>query len=178
MNTDWGLNQQNRITFVMIDGSGAEVSGLGAALTMEISKNGGAMNPVAGTIAEMGSGWYTYLATAGEADTVGPISITAVGAGTIQQNLEYVVKSRNINGVEWTYTVTNSVTLDPIAGVAVSVSTDAAGSNVVFNGQTDAFGVLRHLETNELPFLDPGPYYFWSVKSGFSFVNPDLENVS
>jgi hypothetical protein len=162
----------------MIDGSGAEVAGLGAALTMQISKNGGAFSPVGGTIGEISDGWYTYLSTAGEADTVGPVAFTAIGAGTIQQNLEYVVAARNINGVEFTYTVTDSVTTDPIPGVVVSVSTDIAGNNVIFNGQTDSFGVLRHLETNELPFLDPGPYYFWSRKSGYSFVNPDLENVS
>ncbi len=174
----WEQDQQNRIDFVMIDGSGGEVAGLGAALTMNISKNGGAFAPVAGTIAEIGTGWYTYLSTAGEADTVGPVAITATGAGTIQQNLEYPVKARNIIGVEFTYTVTNSVTSDPIQGVVVNVSTDIAGSNVVFSGLTDAFGVARHGTTNELPFLDPGTYYFWSRKSGFSFVNPDTEVVA
>jgi hypothetical protein len=175
---EWEQGQQNRIDFVMIDGSGGEVSGLGAALTMQISKNGGAFSAVGGTITEIGSGWYSYLSTAGEADTVGPIAITATGAGTVQQNLEYVVRARNINGVEWTYTVTDNVTTLPIPGVVVNISTDVAGNNVIWTGQTDTFGVARHLTTNELPFLDPGPYYFWSKKAGYTFVNPDLENVA
>jgi len=175
---EWELGQQNRIDFVMIDGAGSEVSGLGAAVTLEISKNGGALVAAGGVITEIGSGWYSYLSTAGEADTAGPVAFTAIGVGTIQQNLEYVVRSRNAIGVDYTYTVTNSVTTLPIAGVAVSVTTDIAGNNIIFNGQTDAFGVLRHLETDEKPFLDPGPYYFWSQKSGFSFTNPDLETVS
>jgi hypothetical protein len=162
----------------MIDGSGGEVSGLGAAITMQVSKNGGALSAAGGTITEIGSGWYSYLSTAGEADTTGPIAITASGAGTVQQNLEYVVRARNVGGVEFTYTVTDNITALPIPGVAVSVSTDVAGNNVIFSGQTDAFGVLRHLETNELPLLDPGPYYFWSKKAGYSFINPDLESVS
>jgi len=174
----WEHNQQNRIDFIMIDATGVEVPGLGAALTIQLSKNGAALAPSAGAIAEIGSGWYTYLATAAEADTVGPVAMTATGAGTLQQNMEYVVRARNVTGVEFTYTVTNSVTTLPIAGVAVSVSTDVAGNNVVFSGQTDAFGVLRNIDTNDLPFLDPGTYYFWSKKSGFSFTNPDTEIVS
>jgi hypothetical protein len=174
----WVLGQQNRIDFVMIDGAGTEVSGLGAAVTMQISKNGGALAPVGGTVTEIGSGWYSYLSTAAEADTVGPVALTATGAGTVQQNLEYVVKVRNAIGVEFTYTVTDNITTLPIPGVAVSISTDIAGSNIIFSGQTDAFGVLRHLDTNELPFLDAGNYYFWSQKAGYSFTNPDLETVS
>jgi len=175
---EWEYNQPNRIDFVMIDGAGAEVSGLGAAITMQISKNGGALAPAAGVITEIGAGYYSYLATAAEADTVGPVAITAIGAGTIQQNLEYVVKTRAVNGVYFTYTVTNSVTLQPIEGVAVSISTDVAGNHVIFSGMTDAFGVLRHIATNEKPFLTPDSYYFWSLKSGFSFANPDLETVT
>ena len=175
---EWIQDQQNLVTFVMIDGSGNEVSGLGGTLTMEISKNGGSFAATAGSQGEIGSGWYSYLSTAGEADTPGPVSIRANGAGAIQQNLEYVVKSRNINGVEFTYTVTDSVTTLPISGATVSISTDIGGSNIIWSGATDSFGVARHTATNELPFLDPGNYYFWTQKSGYAFSNPDLEVVS
>lgn len=178
---EWIQDQQNLITFVMIDGSGGEVTGLGGTLSMELSKNGGAFGAVAGSQAEIGSGWYSYLSTAGEADTPGPISIRSNGAGAIQQNLEYVVKSRNVNGVEFTYTVTDSVTTNPIEGAVVSISTDIAGSNVIWNGITDVLGIARHTVTNELPFLDPNStpgYYFWTQKSGYTFVNPDLEVVT
>lgn len=175
---EWEPGQQNLITFVMIDGSGGEVSGLDGLLTIQISKAGGALAAAGGTQNEIGSGWYSYLSTAAEADTPGPISITVTGVGAVQQNLEYVVKSRNINGVEHTYTVTDSVTMLPIEGVSVNITTDAAGNNVVFAGLTDAFGVLRNIDTDELPLLDPGTYYFWSQKAGYSFVNPDTEVVA
>ena len=178
---EWEQDQQNLITFVMIDGVGAEVSGIGGALAMELSKNGGVVGAVVGSQAEIGSGWYSYLSTAGDAKTPGPISITANGAGAIQQNLEYVVKSRNINGVEFTYTVTDSVTTLPIEGAVVSISTDIVGNNVIWSGVTDVLGVARHISTNELPFLDPNSspgYYFWTQKSGYTFTNPDLEVVT
>ena len=175
---EWELGQQNLITFVMIDGSGGEVSGLDGLLTISISKNGGAFVGANGTDDEIGNGWYSYLSTAAEADTAGPVSITVTGAGAVQQNLEYVVRARNLGGVEHTYTITDNITTLPIAGVAVSISTDASGNNVIFSGQTDSFGVLRHLETDELPFLDPGNYYFWSQKAGYTFNNPDLESVA
>lgn len=175
---EWEQGQQNLITFVMIDGSGNEVSGLDGVLTLQISKNGGSFGAAGGSQAEIGSGWYSYLSTAGEADTPGPVSFRVTGAGAIQQNLEYVVKSRNINGVEFTYTVTDSVTANPIEGAQVSISTDIAGNYVIWSGVTDTFGVARHTVTNELPFLDPGSYYFWTQKAGYTFTNPDLEVVS
>ena len=175
---EWERDQQNLVTFVMIDGSGGEVPGLGAGLSVEISKNGGSFSAAGGSQAEIGSGWYSYLSTAGEADTPGPISIRVNGAGAIQQNLEYVVKSRNMNGVEFTYTVTDSVSTLPIPGAIVTISTDVGGNNVVFTGVTDSFGVARHTINNTLPFLDPGSYYFWTRKTGYSFTNPDLEVVS
>lgn len=174
---EWELGQQNLVTFVMIDGSGSELSGILGSMSVEISKSGAAFGAAGGVLAEIGSGWYSYLSTAAEADTVGPISIRVTAAGAQQQNLEYVVKQRNINGVEFTYTVVDNLAT-PIEGVIVSITTDIAGTKVVFSGVTDTFGVLRHADTDELPFLDPGSYYFWSQKAGYSFTNPDLEIVS
>jgi hypothetical protein len=92
---DWAKDEQNRITFVMADAAGNEVAGIGDGnLTIEISKSGGAFVASAGTNTEIGDGWYTYLATANEADTVGTVSVKVDGAGAVQQNLEYVVQSR------------------------------------------------------------------------------------
>ena len=174
---DWQLNQQNRIDFVMVDATGTEVSGLGAGFTLTLSKNGGAFAASAGTKAEIGNGWYTYLATAGEADTIGPVAVKATGAGAVQQNLEYVVKQRNPGAIAFTYTVTNSVTLLPIEGVEVWITTDLAGANVIWNGDTDSFGVARD-DGGDLPRLDAGTYFFWRSKAQFTFVNPDQEVIS
>jgi len=174
----WEQSQQNRITFVMVDASGNEVSGLGAGFTLEIAKNGGAFAASGGTKAEMSDGWYTYLSTAAEADTVGPVSIRVTGTGAIQQNLEYVVKARNVAGVDYTYTVTEAGSGNPIEGANVSIATDNAGANVVWRGVTDTFGVARDATNNEKPFLDPGTYFIWVQKAGYTFPNPDTEVVS
>lgn len=174
---DLRLSQEQLITFVMVNSSGSEVSGLGASFTLTISKAGGAFVASAGTKAEVGSGWYTYELTASETDTYGPLSIAVNAAGCVQQNLEYVVVDRSPAAIEFTYTVTSSVTLLPVSGVDVWVTIDVAGSSVIWNGQTDAFGVALDSEGNK-PRLDPGTYYFWSKKTGMSFSNPDTEIVS
>jgi hypothetical protein len=176
----WAQSQQNRITFVMVDGTGNEVAGIGDGnLTVQISKNAAAFAGAAGTDIEISDGWYSYLSTAGEADTPGTVSVKVDGAGAIQQNLEYVVRARNLAGVEFTYTVTSTVAPNPpIEGANVSITTDIAGNNTIWRGVTDAFGVARDATNDELPFLDPGTYYFWTQRSGFTFSNPDTEVVS
>lgn len=171
----WEQSQQNRITFVMVDAAGAEVPGLGGGYTLQLSKNGAAFAPSAGVKTEIGSGWYSYLSTAAEANTVGPVSIVVTGAGAVQQNLEYVVRQRNPNAVEWTYTVVTDGGV-PIEGVEVWVSTDAAGNNIVWNGDTDALGVAMD-NNGDKPWLDPGTYYAFRQKSGYTFTNPDAEIV-
>lgn len=176
--SEWILNQANRITFVMVDSNGLEVAGIGGAgLTVQISKDGGAFNASAGTKTEISNGWYSYLATAAESDTVGPVSVKVTGAGCVQQNLEYVVKQRNPGAIAFTYTITNSVTLLPIEGVEVWITTDLAGSNIVWNGDTDSFGVARD-DNGYLPYLDAGTYYFWRQRAGYTFTDPDSEVVS
>lgn len=80
--------------------------------------------------------------------------------------------------VEHTYTVTNSVTLQPVDGVEVWYTTDLAGNNVVWYGNTDAFGVARDASGNK-PMLDPGTYYVWKQLAGYTIdQNPDTEVVA
>lgn len=172
----WTLNQANRIDFVMVDATGAEVAGLGAGYGLELAKSGGAFAPGAGTQSEIGHGWYSYLAPAAEADTVGPVAIRVNGAGCVQQNLEYVVEQRNAGAIEYTYTVRDSTTLLPIEGVEVWFATDIAGANVVWAGDTDAFGVARD-DAGRLPWLDSGSYFIFSQKAGYTFA-VDTEVVS
>jgi len=171
------LSQVQMITFVMIDVVGNEVAGLGNTFTLEISKNGAAFVASAGTKAEISNGWYSYIFTALETNTIGPLSIRVTGAGAIQQNLEYVVESRVINAVGFTYTMTDIITGDPIEGVQVWFCTDAAMTNAVWSGDTDTFGVAKDDDGN-LPRLDPGTYYIRRQKAGYTFVDPDIEVVS
>lgn len=172
----WTPNQANKILFVMVDVSGAEVTGLGSGYTLQLSKNGSAFANSAGTKAEIGSGWYSYLATAGEADTIGPVAIKVTGTGAIQQNLEYVVASRVPNAVAFTYTLTNSSNGNPIDGATVTFATDSAITNIVWSGTTDTFGVARDA-TGNLPYLAAGTYYVKSMKAGYTFT-VDTETVS
>lgn len=87
------------------------------------------------------------------------------------------VAAKAAGAIEYTYTVTSSVTGLPVEGVQVWISTDAAGANVIWNGDTDAFGIARD-DVGGLPWLDAGTYYFWSQKAGYTFSNPDSEVVS
>lgn len=172
----WEPNQQNRILFVLIDSSGDEVSGLGSAFTLEISKAGAAFAASAGTKAEIGSGWYSYLSTAGEADTVGPVGVKVTHASTSQQNLEYVVSSRTSEAIEFTYTVTDSSSGDPIQGVTVEFAIDEDGDNVAAIATTDAFGIARD-DSGNLVRLDAGTYHIYRHKAGYTFSDPDTEIV-
>jgi hypothetical protein len=173
----WKLSQTNLITFVLVDSNGNEVTGLGTGFTLQISKAGGAFAGSAGTKAEIGSGWYRYLTTAVEADTVGPVAIKVTHASAVQQNLEYVVEQRTINAIEYTYTVTNSVTAAAIEGVQIWICADIAGVNVIWYGVTDSSGVARD-ENGAKPRLDAGTIYIFRQKAGMIFSDPDTETVS
>lgn len=76
--------------------------------------------------------------------------------------------------VEFTYTVT--VAGLPIVGARVEITTDVAGTNVIWCGQTDTFGVARD-DDGFLPRLEPGTYQFWTSAPGYTFINPDAETV-
>lgn len=174
---DLKLDQVQTITFVMINSAGTEISGLGSGFSLEVSKAGGAFASGAGTKSEISNGWYSYEFDIGELDTVGPLSVRVTGTGCVQQNLAYNVISGVVGAIEFTYTITNSVTLLPIEGVEVWFTTDIGGQNVVWKGDTDAFGVARD-DNENLPMLDVGTYYVWRQKTGFVFADPDIEVVS
>lgn len=173
---EWTPHQPNKILFVLVDPSGNELAGLAGGFTVQISKNGGAFVNSAGTNAEIGSGWYSYLSTAGEADTRGPLAVKVTGSGAVQQNLEYVVGGRVPTAIAFTYTLTNISNGNPIDGAVVSFATDSSIINIVWTGTTDAFGVARDSNGN-LPYLQPGTYYVRSQKPGFTF-SIDTETVS
>lgn len=83
----------------------------------------------------------------------------------------------NMTGVEFTYTVTNSVNGLPQAGVAVWFAVDGGGAQIVWSGHTDALGVARDAY-GALPRLDPGTYYVFRSRPGYVFRNPDTEIVN
>lgn len=169
----WSLGQQNRIVFVMVDSSSVEVTGL--TLSIQISKDGGAFSASAGTWGEIGSGFYWYLSTSGEADTVGPIAIVVTAVGAAQQNLEYIVLGRHSTAQERDYQITDSDTLLPIQGVEIVISIDSAGSKTIWAGVTRTDGYAIDSDGVK-PYLQNGIYYFWASKPGFTpDAFPDVE---
>jgi hypothetical protein len=79
--------------------------------------------------------------------------------------------------INFTYTVTDVSTGLPLEGVEVWISTDNPAVNIVWKGDTDAFGVARDVLGN-LPALDVGVYFFWRQLAGYTFSDPDTETVS
>lgn len=73
--------------------------------------------------------------------------------------------------IEWSYTLTDGDTGEPIADADVWVTSDAAGNFVIASGQTDQNGVVVFS-------LDAGTVYIWRQKSGYDFMNPDTEVVN
>lgn len=79
--------------------------------------------------------------------------------------------------IEYTYTLTGGVPAVPIVGARIEITTDVAGANMIWCGQTDTFGVARD-DNGYLPRLEPGVFYFWRSAPGYTFTNPDTEVVS
>jgi hypothetical protein len=110
-----------------------------------------------------GRGEYTGAVVLDTDNVMGAVGIEKLPIGT---------------AIAFTYTVTSSVTGLPVPSVTVTVSTDAAGTNLIWTGITDAFGVARDIN-GDLPRLDPGVYRFWKFRVGFiDDQNPDVETVS
>lgn len=173
----WKKNQPNTILFVMVDTGNMEMPGLGDNFDLFISKGGLPFVAGTGVKNEVGRGWYSYTTTSGEADASGPVAVVVEAVGSSQQNLEYVIDDRVITAIPFTYTLTSTVGNLPVAEAKIDIYTDSLGQNIVWSGITDEFGVARD-EFGNLPRLEPGTYYFWRSKPGFSALNPDVEVVS
>ena len=72
--------------------------------------------------------------------------------------------------VAFTYTLASQSDGSPITGVRVTVSDDIAGSHVLAEAISNAGGVV-------IFHLNPGRYYLWREKPGWSFVDPDIQDV-
>lgn len=105
-------------------------------------------------------------------DAVGIPAMKAV----VDLNLDAKVSSRTTQGIgalAFTTTINHPNTGAPIEGVAIWVTTDAAGTNIVAGTEnTNAAGkVTFWLDENTT-------YYMWCQKSGFDFTNPKQFTVS
>lgn len=182
--------QQNSTTypipFFMADDIDHISGETGLVPTVTICKSGAlAFGAAAGTVTEAGNGWYWLAGNAVDRNTLGELLIHASAANADPTDISCMIVNYNpftptvfpAGAIQFTYTVTNSMTGLPIEGVEVWFSTDLGAANIVWKGDTDTFGVARDTLGN-LPALDVGIYYVWRQKSGFTFADPDIEDVS
>lgn len=95
--------------------------------------------------------------------------------GNIEDDISTIQSDINVmragpGSIAWSYTITNEETGMPIADAEVWATSDLTGLNTIESGRTDQNGVY-------IFHLDAGPVYIWRSKSGFNFVNPDIEVV-
>ena len=142
----------------------------GGSLTVEDIVDG-VLDEMLSAHAEVGS-VGAGIAAAGSAGD--PWSTALPGAyeeGTAGYLIGNNMPSAGSGSTPWPYRLTDAATGQPIAGAAVRVSTDAAGTITVASGTTDANGYATFN-------IDPGTYYIWRTCAGFLFNNPDTEVVS
>ena len=101
------------------------------------------------------------------------ITITVAGSYNFFQmfNLTANIIDLGAGAIEWTYTVTDADTGALLDGVAVWVTTDSAGTNVIASGITNDSGVVTF-------HLDAGTRYIWRSRAGYNFTNPDVEIIA
>jgi hypothetical protein len=150
----------------------ANKPGTATALLNELVENDGGVSRFTENALEQGPGgagsdpWETEVPGAYDVGTAGYI------LGT---NLDVAVSSvegaAGAGAIEFTYTVTEQGSGDPIADVDVWVTSDSAGTNTIASGRTDASGEVVFM-------LDAATVYIWRQKQGWNFTNPDEEEVS
>jgi hypothetical protein len=142
------------------------VTGLGSAVTVTLSKNGGSFAAPSGAISEVGNGWYKVAASAADASTNGPLLLHAYGTGTdlCDDRFEVVAfnpdttgtgglpvvgtGNNNFQSTAGAVAVSGSVTVggyssgqDPltkISGQSATTLTIGAGGSVTFNNTSIA----------------------------------------
>ena len=164
---------------------GTAKTGDASNITAQISKDGGACaatNDTNPTELDSTDAPGIYLFDMTQAETNANLVIIAAASSTDGVEIDPVIiytKSTGPGALEITYTVKedDEDTGDPLEGVEVWISTDASGANIIWNGTTDASGILKEAGGSK-PYLDAGTYYFWRKKSGYNFTNPDSETFA
>ncbi len=160
--------------------------GFGVTVTTNNDKSGYTLTvtpPTAAAIAdavwdEAISGHLTAGSTGNALNAAGsagdPWSTPLPGAyeeGTAGYLIGNNMPSPGSGSTAWSYQLKDDRTKQPIAGAAIRVSTDVAGTITVAAGTTDANGYVTFN-------LDPGTYYIWRTKTRYTFTDPDVEVVS
>lgn len=117
--------------------------------------------------------YITYYEQAGGSVAItDPVVATGVYWWDGATAREAPVDASGAGSIEFTYTVYQDDDTTPIEGVAVYVTSDLAGANIVA-------GTKRTDSSGEVVFyLDAGTYYLWRQHGGWNFTNPDTEVVA
>lgn len=149
-----------------------------AALAQFITDDTGETSAVAGSVAELSKADVTAvdvgslsqfaLAQFANEDTGETLAVS----GSVAQLSQCNASGFPAGSIEYTYTVYRTGAI-PLEGADVWISTDALAMNIIWRGESDAFGVIRDLQNNK-PWLDPGVYWVFVQKSGYT---PSTESV-
>ena len=136
---------------------------------------------------EIGGGLYSRSYATADEDTYGYFAYAQYMGVAVLDNDYSLMGSPSVPDcctkdpgcVEFTYTVTNSLTGLPLPGVFVWVVLASNPAVVLWNGLTDVAGVARDL-SGDLPCLMPATYRFFKSLIGFSDSDApfDVEIVS
>lgn len=177
-------------TFDGVDGPGEPALGLTLSeidlyLTQQDRETGvdtiiwdGTQNPTA----EMDNvGSYIRILTTADTDLYNYfVSAHYTGVTVLDQNWVNGAIGADLiplgTAVEVPYIVYRPDGITPIEGVKVEVHRNAAGTDVYWVGWTNALGEARDTY-NLYPRLDPGTWYFFRKREGYTFTNPDTEIV-
>lgn len=182
------------ITALWTQGGGDPATGLALAdidlYLFSRNRSTGAIAPVWAALnptEEIGGGLYSRAYTTADENTYDYFAYAQYLGVAALDNDYSLMGSPPVPGcctkdpgcIEFTYTVTNSVTGLPLPGVFVWVALDSAPSVVLWNGVTDVAGVARDL-SGDLPCLQAETYRFFKSLAGFydSDAPFDLEVVS
>jgi hypothetical protein len=128
------------LPFPLVSNADHITGATGVTPTVTISQGGGAFAAAAGTVSEIGNGWYKLTPTSADTSALGPLMLHATGTGCDPIDLLYEVVAFNPGVVD----------LGVFAGLLSNYSTaGSAGAALAnINNQVGLFGLIP---TNILP---------------------------
>jgi hypothetical protein len=130
----WQQSVAASIEFAMVSSSDHISALTGASPTLQISKAGGSFAAPAGTVSEVGGGWYIFHATAVDTNTLGDLAINVTATGGDPTALKEQIVAFNPNA-----TTLGGISPGPYTvnwrGVYSLTNTYAPGDSVDFFGK-------------------------------------------
>jgi hypothetical protein len=91
------------LLFLLVDETDHLTGETGKSPTVTISKNGGSFASPAGTVSEVGNGWYKVAGNATDANTLGPLTLHATASGCDPQDVirSWLNRPRLVHWQRW-----------------------------------------------------------------------------